>query len=82
MTKFIIVSWKKFTVFTACVLIVFISLLGGVLVAGTNKFTVSAELIQAAHKVLDLGYDCSLSGASRDACHAQLTTAIKERLKK
>lgn len=42
---------------------------------------VTQELIQAAHQVLDLGYDCARSGAERVACHAQLTTAIKERVK-
>ena len=38
----------------------------------------TAELVTAAHRVLDLGYDCHVSGASREACHAQLTTALRE----
>lgn len=41
------------------------------------KPIVTAELIEAGHKVLDLGYDCAKSGAERVACHAQLATAIK-----
>jgi len=41
----------------------------------------TAELVQAAHRVLDMGFDCAKSGAERAACHAQLTTAIKHRVK-
>ncbi len=41
------------------------------------KPIITAELIEAGHKVLDLGYDCAKSGAERVACHAQWATAIK-----
>lgn len=41
------------------------------------KPIITAELVAAGHKVLDLGYDCAKSGAERVACHAQWATAIK-----
>lgn len=41
--------------------------------------TINAELIAAAHKVLELGMDCQKNGASHEACHAALTTAIRKR---
>jgi hypothetical protein len=51
------------------------------LAAAAHKQEVTAELVEAAHKVLDLGYDCAKSGAERVACHAQLATAIKNKTK-
>ena len=47
----------------------------------TTRFRPTAELISAAHRVLDMGYDCHASGAERIACHAQLTTAINQHLR-
>ena len=41
------------------------------------KPIITSELIEAGHKVLDLGFDCAKSGAERVACHAQLATVIK-----
>lgn len=41
------------------------------------KPIITTELIEAGHKVLDLGFDCAKSGAERVACHAQLATVIK-----
>lgn len=46
-----------------------------------SRFRPTTELITAAHRILDLGYDCHASGAERAACHAQLTTAISQRLR-
>ena len=46
-----------------------------------TRFRPTAELISAAHRVLDMGYDCHASGAERIACHAQLTTVINQRLR-
>jgi len=42
---------------------------------------VTPELIEAGHKVLDLGFDCAKSGAERIVCHAQLTTMIRGYIK-
>ena len=49
--------------------------------SGNDPRTLTAELVAAAHRVLDLGFDCAKSGAERVACYAQLTTAIKDRVK-
>ena len=51
------------------------------LYAAPDNKQLTVELIDAAHRVLDLGYDCAKSGAERAACHAQLTTAIKNRVR-
>lgn len=47
----------------------------------TTRFRPTEQLITAAHRVLDMGYDCRASGAERVACHAQLTTAISQRFR-
>lgn len=49
--------------------------------AAATRFRPTTELVQAAHKILDMGYDCRASGAERIACHAQLTTAINQRFR-
>jgi hypothetical protein len=40
-----------------------------------------SELIAAAYKILELGYSCHASGASIEACRAQLATQINQRLR-
>jgi hypothetical protein len=70
------------TLFISFCLIAF----GSALLAADSRHAVgtdrhAAELITAAHQVLDLGFDCHASGASREACHAQLTTAIRQRVR-
>lgn len=63
-------------------LVVMLLIAGCVLLhASPNKPSLTIELVEAAHRVLDLGFDCAKSGTERIACHAQLTTAIKDRVK-
>jgi hypothetical protein len=39
------------------------------------------ELIVAAYKILQLGYDCHASGATIEACRGQLQTQLNARLR-
>lgn len=41
----------------------------------------TAELIVAAYKILELGYNCHAQGATLQACRAQLQTQINARVR-
>ncbi len=62
-----------FTAFVVTIIIVSM-----IILASINNVHASPKqsLIEAGHRVLDLGYDCAKSGAERGACHTRLTAAI------